>query len=481
MERKVACGAAGLLLILAAGLLSACRVPAWSPPAGSTPSLAPPPAAPEPPARQEHTYYVALSGDDGNPGTLDLPWRTIQKAADTLQAGDTVYIRAGTYPEQVVPQNSGSAGQDIAYAAYPGESVIIDGSGMTVPEYEGLFYIGSRDHIRVSGLHIVNSNQAGILADGCSHIVIEDNTTYDTGSSGIGVWGSSDVVVAGNRVEEACWGGMQECITVGGTDGFEVRDNEVLNCHKEGIDAKDGSSNGKLYRNRVHHTQEVGIYVDAWDKHTYNIAVFQNVVHDILDNDGFALGSEAGGLLENVRVYNNIAYNNRYRGLVLHNCCADLSPTHPVQGIAIVNNTFYRNGADPWGGGISVDNPEIQDLVIRNNICSQNLSFQMVVSPGVPMTTLVIDHNLIDGYRGYEGEVRGDPYVEGDPRFVDPAGIDLHLQADSPAIDRGSDLDAPGDDLDGQTRPAGPGYDIGADEYIAFTQWVYLPILWESD
>ena len=62
-------------------------------------------------------YFVAPDGDDAHPGTPSQPWRTIQKASDTLVAGDTVYIRAGTYHERVVPQNSGRAGQFITYAA----------------------------------------------------------------------------------------------------------------------------------------------------------------------------------------------------------------------------------------------------------------------------------------------------------------------------------------------------------------------------
>ena len=53
---------------------------------------------------QGGVYYVAPTGDDANPGTLDYPWQTIQHAADILVAGDTVYIRAGTYSEQVIPQ-----------------------------------------------------------------------------------------------------------------------------------------------------------------------------------------------------------------------------------------------------------------------------------------------------------------------------------------------------------------------------------------
>ena len=52
------------------------------------------------------SYYVATNGNDANPGTLSQPWRTIQKAANTVSAGDTVYIREGTYNEYVTMKTS---------------------------------------------------------------------------------------------------------------------------------------------------------------------------------------------------------------------------------------------------------------------------------------------------------------------------------------------------------------------------------------
>ncbi len=61
-----------------------------------------------PPEIFTQIYYVAPTGNDANPGTQSQPWRTIQKAANTLTAGEKVYIRVGTYHEQVIPQNSGS-------------------------------------------------------------------------------------------------------------------------------------------------------------------------------------------------------------------------------------------------------------------------------------------------------------------------------------------------------------------------------------
>ena len=338
---------------------------------------------------QGTVYYVAPAGDDSNLGTAAQPWRTIQKAANTLVAGDTVYIRAGTYTEQVTPQNSGGAGNTITYAAYPGETATIDGSGVTLPDdLAGLFDISNKSYIRVSGLRVINAgphnNNAGILVLNSGFITVENNSTYNTASSGIGVWGSNNVVVNSNRVEEAGGGGWQECISVAGTDTFEVRNNEVLNCHKEGICIKDGSANGKVYQNHVHHTWAVGIYVDAWDKHVHDINVFQNVVHDVANSDSFAVASEMGGPLENISIYNNVSYRNRFCGIAIStNGPGGPQGQHPMNHIRVVNNTFYDNGWTTWGGGITVDNPDAQNVIVRNNIVSQNLYFQIAVAAGV--------------------------------------------------------------------------------------------------
>ncbi|MCP4151559.1 MAG: DUF1565 domain-containing protein, partial [bacterium] len=97
-------------------------------------------------------YYVAKTGNDSNAGTEAAPWLTIQKAANTLQAGDTVYIKAGTYGEQVKPQNSGTSGNLITYSRYSTDVVTLDGTGLPLTDYEGLFHIESLNYITISGL-----------------------------------------------------------------------------------------------------------------------------------------------------------------------------------------------------------------------------------------------------------------------------------------------------------------------------------------
>src|SRR5436309_7824314 len=60
------------------------------------------------------TYYVSMTGSDGNPGTLAAPFKTIQRAANSAGAGDTVLVRGGVYRETVKPR-SGKAGAPVTF------------------------------------------------------------------------------------------------------------------------------------------------------------------------------------------------------------------------------------------------------------------------------------------------------------------------------------------------------------------------------
>ena len=72
------------------------------------------------------TYYVSISGDDDNPGSLAEPYATINYALATLKPGDTLYLRGGTYFEEVEAERSGTSSQPITIAGYKNEQVTID-------------------------------------------------------------------------------------------------------------------------------------------------------------------------------------------------------------------------------------------------------------------------------------------------------------------------------------------------------------------
>ncbi|MFL2643486.1 MAG: hypothetical protein EVA44_04325 [Flavobacteriales bacterium] len=75
-------------------------------------------------------YYVSSSGtDNGSCGSEGSPCQTIQYALDNkVGAGDTLYIRGGTYRETITIDEDGSSGNVITIQNYPNEVVTIDGT-----------------------------------------------------------------------------------------------------------------------------------------------------------------------------------------------------------------------------------------------------------------------------------------------------------------------------------------------------------------
>jgi hypothetical protein len=86
----------------------------------------------EQPVQFTKTYYVDAGNPrakDSNPGTIELPFLTINRAAELLQPGERVMIMAGVYRERVAPARGGT-GPDkmISYEAAPGAMVVVKGS-----------------------------------------------------------------------------------------------------------------------------------------------------------------------------------------------------------------------------------------------------------------------------------------------------------------------------------------------------------------
>ncbi|MBN2383814.1 right-handed parallel beta-helix repeat-containing protein [bacterium] len=419
------------------------------------------------------TYYVDgqnPEASDLNSGTEAAPWLTIQHAATVISAGDTVLVKEGVYPERIMVQNSGTPGAQITFSNYADELVVINGSMVTLPEWDGLFQVLGVNHITVQGFQIINSGpwgtSVGIQVEDSSHIVVQDNHTAYTNSSGIFVWNSSSVLIENNEVEQAMTAGedsRNECISIGRSTDCEVCNNHVHDGNPvrgEGICIKDGTSNTIVHHNLVHDVQSVGIYLDAWTEHTFNLKVYANRVHDVAGN-GIVVASEQGGLLEHIQLYNNFVWHNHYLGLNISSCCIE---SHPMTGLNFLNNSVWGNGLGDWGGGFAIDHDQITGLLIRNNACAGNLSFE-IAAEGLDPSDWTLDHNLIDSWDGYPGELCGSDCVIGNPRWINPAAGDLHLGPDSMALDRGTSEAAPATDIDNEARPGGANFDIGADEY----------------
>src|SRR5207249_12002928 len=78
-----------------------------------------------PAAAAAAVYYVSPGGQDSQPGTMDAPWRTLQKAADTMVAGDSALIDDGDYDGGIVQEHPGTAEAPITFrAVHPGKAIV---------------------------------------------------------------------------------------------------------------------------------------------------------------------------------------------------------------------------------------------------------------------------------------------------------------------------------------------------------------------
>lgn len=68
-------------------------------------------APPAPPLGQ--TYHVATTGSNSNPGTSSKPFRTVQRAVDAADPGDTILVHRGTYIGLVEIKKSGTTTRPI--------------------------------------------------------------------------------------------------------------------------------------------------------------------------------------------------------------------------------------------------------------------------------------------------------------------------------------------------------------------------------
>jgi len=412
-------------------------------------------------------FVVSPQGNDASAGTIDQPWKTLKKAAATAIAGDLVLIRGGTYAEQlapvnnckpdiknqVLPANIPAETLPIIFAAFPNEKPVLNGSGVSLTKvlqnarFNGLVHVNGCHDIWVVGLTVQNSADMGLYSYNSNRIKFIDNSTYNTKTSGIGVWYSRNVLVDGNEVNLANTGGVQENISVGeSAQYFEVRYNHVHHGgnSSEGIDIKDGSSNGTVHHNHIHDISSVCLYLDAWDQVSENIEFHSNVIHDCSPYNGISLSAEQGGTIRNIKVYNNLIYRVKQNGVHI-----GAGYHHPAENIFVYNNTFYENGytSTGFGASIVIYNSKAKNVVIRNNLGASTDA--QIINPA--KISAQIENNLfIRDQKTGNNETYGTNHIIGDPLFENAAAFNFRLKAGSPAIGKANPATLPSVDFNGQ-------------------------------
>ncbi len=423
------------------------------------------------------TYYVDQNHpncDDRGPGTSeDTPWCTLHRAVDGIpsrerggiagsfapvEAGDTVYVKNGTYEDvqqarrdAYRPANSGTANAPIAFRAY------------TPPSGIRHRPVISRDH----NAPVDTFNAFGTFP---RHYIILDGFVLAPGTS-VGVGGEGHIVenLDVNYGRHPCDGGNPAAIYLGGAQKSIVRFNRIR-----------GATFDKSAGSHCYPPNAKGIYlISSHDNHVHNNEIFDagqgigikrtsynnifelNFIRDV-QHEGIGLGS-TGCSPETVptcATHSNIVRNN----IVVR---ADVG-VGAIVAPGSLDNHIYNNTLFLVSSGITIQAPGSTSLGLRhyNNIIHLDLAgpgkHGHIVYVNDTPVDLVSDYSIFYTSRGQSGHFypaafgpaftlsqwrRIPPGLDRnsqlvDPLFVGPLGgtplpASFHLQPSSPARSAG--------------------------------------------
>jgi hypothetical protein len=254
------------------------------------------------------TFYVSKSGSNSNRGTFAAPWRTVQKAVDTLRPGQTALVRSGTYREDLLITRSGRASTPITLAAYPGARVILRPVSTEGDVHPVLVY--SAAYVRVHGFVIEGARGTSstniYIAGSSHHVEISGNEIRYGQDQGIfSEATTSHLFLLGNRVHDNGWG-------------------HVPGQHQSHGLYIEGAHD--LIANNVIYDHPHGFGIQIWPVNHHTVVVNNTIVANGLSP--IVLGARNPGDISNIIVRNNILYGGTWGIQVYKSCPLDSHADH---------------------------------------------------------------------------------------------------------------------------------------------------------
>ena len=245
--------------------------------------------------------YVSTTGSDSNSGASGSPVKSINKAAQLAQAGDTVLVGAGTYNGTVSISKNGTASGQITFKPADGAHVVIDGS-QTGAGTDLVTITG--DYITFQGFEVANAKRTGIGLWGSHDSKVLDNNVHDSFRAGVYAGGSVGQsysnVIDGNEVwrnvkenMSRTWsGGWAQGISLDKSDNSTISNNNVYDNWGEGVGAM-FTKGAKITGNKVYDSYSIGIYLD----NAQDAVVQYNTVSHSYDTAFYRSGKPAAGIV----------------------------------------------------------------------------------------------------------------------------------------------------------------------------------------
>jgi hypothetical protein len=456
-------------------------------------------------------YYISDSnGSDNNSGTIDSPFKTINKGISMVNAGGTVYVMDGVYQndnygnvdpststnmnnQHVVTINkSGAEDAYITLRNYPGDTpkIQFDGRG-------GIVISNNMNYIIVEGFEVEGPAQDidYDMAEADRNYKIQvaededDSTNYNHSYfGGKGIWGGygahHHIIIRKNIVHDTCG----SAIRFNDSDHILIENNIVYNSNwwtssassaivlAESI-AQNGDNTSDIKMiirgNIVYNNwNRIRFYVTQLPDNSgnnnpdYGTANFQS----IWDGQGIYVTRSDPGYNGTFLFENNLCLNNGKNGI-------NFDHSHSASAI-YQNNTLYYNGVHEIIQDISVaeGNPAhrgqkvggikanhvLNATVVNNIIMTRDNEFSALQLNNVYGSRVAVDNIIVNGTYAWPATesnnlINVDPLFTLVPETVDGPltieGTDFSLTESSPAINAGNPSYSPTYDIDGNPRP----------------------------
>lgn len=454
-------------------------------------------------------FYVAPGGNNGNPGTLALPWATPGYGSRQLQPGDTLIIRNGryvlsVYDDDIITPPSGTAG---AWITIKGE----DGPRPVLAGRDNLFAamdLSGKSYVRVEHLEIAHDNTVvapqlyfrtgvQIASQPAANLILKDLYIHHIDSAGLNIQDVDYLQVLNCRLEYCgdgaimgpapAFNGVRHLLVQGCSLSYSGHYYQGTPGPNPNYDRPDGlglePSAGPL---EIVDTTAAHNYGDGLDSKLANTYIHNCIV--------------ANNTCDGIKLWDN---NSKVENCLIYGMADGVAGSYPWAGLVIgtgqanahfeiINVTLHDNPTrEAYPMYVQYSNPVAISLLLRNSIIANGHGVAYI-GLSVNFTS---DHNLFFRPGAAEQvEANGRTYTAAelesgqlgpgnlsrDPKFVRPAwgtDGDYHLQGGSPAIDAGTATGAPAIDLSYRPRPLGRGVDMGAYEFVPQTPSVLLLML----
>jgi Right handed beta helix region len=385
-----------------------------------------------------------------------------ERVANTLQPGDTLVLRGGTYSQtarRAVTVN-GTAAAPIVIRSAPGESALLTRPLDNMDTQNNIELVNC-NYLVLHGLRF-EGGSIGVRFIGGNHITVENCEIFGTGNNAMAMNSASStgVVVRHNEIHHT---GLS---TSGTTEGEGL----YVGCNN----ATCSVTNSVFENNYIHHLRATsgggndGIEIKVG---SYGNIVRNNVIHDnnigtrfpgifvygggtpanIVEGNAIWDSGEAIQVVSDAVIRNNLILNSDV-GIT----AAPHVQVAQMRNVTIVNNTIYGHAT-----GIRVRWTNAANMVLANNAI-YSPSGTAVDASG--LTTSTVEANYVQGLMS-GASVGGAAFVSGgsaDSAFVNPLGFEFWPTSTSVLRGRGAPSMAPPLDFNGTIRTA--PFDVGAYE-----------------